>query len=289
MKIFLHCLPCFARQAVESAEMATDDPEMKERIIRAALRKASEIPFDKSPPHMGKEIHKIIKDFLGDIDPYKDLKNLYNKEALDLYPRMKEIVASSDEPLETAARLAIAGNIIDFGVSVTDNHFRLMDIIEDTLKRPFAVDQYQEFKLDVRNAEKILYAGDNAGEIVFDRILIEEIPEFKQKVIYAVKGSAVLNDVTIDDARDTGVAEIVDVIENGSDAPGTILEDCSEQFLNTYNEADIVIGKGQGNYETLSEFCEKCYYLLKVKCPVLARDLKVGVGDIVLKKQEPFA
>jgi uncharacterized protein with ATP-grasp and redox domains len=289
MKIFLHCLPCFARQAVESAEMATDDPEMKERIIRAALRKASEIPFDKSPPHMGKEIHKIIKDFLGDIDPYKDLKNLYNKEALDLYPRMKEIVASSDEPLETAARLAIAGNIIDFGVSVTDNHFRLMDIIEDTLKRPFAVDQYQEFKLDVRNAEKILYAGDNAGEIVFDRILIEEIPEFKQKVIYAVKGSAVLNDVTIDDARDTGVAEIVDVIENGSNAPGTILEDCSEQFLNTYNEADIVIGKGQGNYETLSEFCEKCYYLLKVKCPVLARDLKVGVGDIVLKKQEPFA
>jgi len=289
MKIFLHCLPCFARQAVESAEMATDDPEMKERIIRAALRKASEIPFDKSPPHMGKEIHKIIKDLLGDIDPYKDLKNLYNKEALDLYPRMKEIVASSDEPLETAARLAIAGNIIDFGVSVTDNHFRLMDIIEDTLKRPFAVDQYQEFKLDVRNAEKILYAGDNAGEIVFDRILIEEIPEFKQKVIYAVKGSAVLNDVTIDDARDTGVAEIVDVIENGSDAPGTILEDCSEQFLNTYNEADIVIGKGQGNYETLSEFCEKCYYLLKVKCPVLARDLKVGVGDIVLKKQEPFA
>jgi len=289
MKIFLQCLPCFARQAVESAEMSTDDPEMKEKIIRAALRKASEIPFDKSPPHMGKEIHRIIKDLLGDIDPYRDLKNLYNKKALDLYPRMKEIVSSADDPLKTAARLAIAGNIIDFGVSFTNNHFRLMDVIDDTLKRPFAVDQYQEFKLDMRNAKKILYAGDNAGEIVFDRILIEEIPEFKQKVIYAVKGSPVLNDVTIEDARDTGLAEIVKVIENGSDAPGTILEECSDQFLNAYNEADIVIGKGQGNYETLSEFCEKCYYLLKVKCPVLARDLKVGVGDIVLKKQEPFS
>jgi len=262
---------------------------MKEKIIRAALRKASEIPFDKSPPHMGKEIHRIIKDLLGDIDPYRDLKNLYNKKALDLYPRMKEIVSSADDPLKTAARLAIAGNIIDFGVSVTNNHFRLMEVIDDTLKRPFAVDQYQEFKLDMRNAKKILYAGDNAGEIVFDRILIEEIPEFKQKVIYAVKGSPVLNDVTIEDARDTGLAEIVKVIENGSDAPGTILEECSDQFLNAYNEADIVIGKGQGNYETLSEFCEKCYYLLKVKCPVLARDLKVGVGDIVLKKQEPFS
>jgi len=289
MKIFLQCLPCFARQAVESAEMSTDDPEMKEKIIRAALRKASEIPFDKSPPHMGKEIHRIIKDLLGDIDPYRDLKNLYNKKALDLYPRMKEIVSSADDPLKTAARLAIAGNIIDFGVSVTNNHFRLMEVIDDTLKRPFAIDQYQEFKLDMRNAKKILYAGDNAGEIVFDRILIEEIPEFKQKVIYAVKGSPVLNDVTIEDARDTGLAEIVKVIENGSDAPGTILEECSDQFLNAYNEADIVIGKGQGNYETLSEFCEKCYYLLKVKCPVLARDLKVGVGDIVLKKQEPFS
>lgn len=289
MKIFLHCLPCFARQAVESAEMSTDDPEMKEKIIRSALRKASEIPFDKSPPHMGKEIHKIIKDFLGDIDPYKDLKNLYNKKALDLYPRMKEIVASADDPLETAARLAIAGNIIDFGVSVANNHFRLMDVINDTLKRPFAVDQYQEFKLDVINAKKILYAGDNAGEIVFDRILIEEIPGFREKVIYAVKGSPVLNDVTIEDARDTGLTEIIEVIENGSDAPGTILEDCSDLFLKTYNEADIVIGKGQGNYETLSEFCEKCFYLLKAKCPVLARDLKVGVGDIVLKKQEPFS
>ena len=289
MKIFHHCLPCFARQAVEAAEMSTDDPELQEKIIRAALKKASEIPFDKSPPHMGKEIHRIIKSLLGDVDPYKSLKDLYNKKAMDLYPRMKETVAAADDPLETAVRLAIAGNIIDFGVSVKNNHFRLIDVIEDTLKRPFAVEQYQEFKEDVTNAKKILYAGDNAGEIVFDRILIEEIPEFKEKVVYVVKSSPVLNDVTIDDARETGLTDIVEVIQNGSDAPGTILEDCSDLFLKTYREADTVIGKGQGNYETLSEFCEKCYYLLKAKCPVLARDLKVGVGDIVLKKQEPFA
>jgi hypothetical protein len=268
--------------------MSTDDPQLQEKIIRSALRKASEIPFDKSPPHMGKEIHRIIKNLLGDIDPYKGLKDIYNKKAMDLYPRMKETVAAADDPLETAVRLAIAGNIIDFGVSVKNTHFRLIDVIEDTLKRPFAVEQYQEFKRDITNAKKILYAGDNAGEIVFDRVLIEEIPDFGEKVIYVVKGSPVLNDVTFDDARDTGLSEIIEVIQNGSDAPGTILEDCNDLFLKAYNEADTVIGKGQGNYETLSEFCEKCYYLLKAKCPVLARDLKVGVGDIVLKKQEPF-
>ena len=285
MKIYLGCIPCFARQAVEAAEMATTDSKLREKIVREALKIASVIPFDKTPPHMGKEIHRIIRNTVGNnIDPYKYLKDKYNKKALEIYPKMKEIVKKSKNPLETSVKIAIAGNIIDFGITTTDSIIHLMDIVNETLNKPFAINHFVDFKKDLENSERILYLADNAGEIVFDRILIEEIPNYKDRVTVAVKGHPIINDATIEDAKQAGLTEMVRVIENGSDAPGTILEECSKDFQKEVEKADLLISKGQGNYETLSETEYNVYFLLKAKCPVIAGDLVVNVGDIVIKK-----
>lgn len=284
MKIYLRCVPCFARQAVEAAEMATEEPALREKIVREVLKVSSTIPFNKTPPHIGMYIHRIIRKLVGNIDPYKELKQKYNKKAQELHPFMKEIVKNSRNSLKTAVRLAVAGNIIDFGITATSDTIQLKKTIEETLKIPFAIDNFEEFKLDLSTAEKILYLSDNAGEIVFDGVLIEEIPDFKQRVTLAVKGHPVINDATMEDAKECGLTELVRVIDNGSDAPGTILETCNDEFRREFDRADLIIAKGQGNYETLSETDKKIYFLLKAKCSVLAEDLAVNVGDIILKK-----
>ena len=122
--------------------------------------------------------------------------------------------------------------------------------------------------------------ADNAGEIVFDRLLIEQLPI--DRVTVAVRGYPVINDATLDDAETAGLTDIVDVISNGSDAPGTLLDDCSEAFRSRFEEADLIIAKGQGNYETLAQSPRPIFFLLRVKCPVVARDLDYPVGSMVV-------
>jgi len=283
MYIYFDCIPCFARQSVEAAVMATKDPTLREKIIRAALKKASEIPLNKTPAHMGMEIHRIIRNLIGEVDPYSTIKSVYNKKALALYPEMKNLVTHASDRIETAVRIAIAGNVIDFGISPTNNEIELNKIIDETMRKPIAVNDLEELREALENEERILYIADNAGEIVFDRVFIEEIPRFSERVTFAVKGQAVLNDATLKDAEETDMTGIVRVIDNGSDAPGTILETCSKRFRNEFSQADLVISKGQGNYETLSDCGEKCCFLLKAKCPVIAGHFGIEVGDLIIK------
>ncbi|MGQ9616682.1 MAG: damage-control phosphatase ARMT1 family protein [Spirochaetota bacterium] len=283
MRIYLDCIPCFARQAVEAAEMATETLGLREKIVREILRKSAEIPFDKSPPYMGMEIHRTIRGILGNIDPYHKLKVTYNKRALEYYTFMKELLSRSADRLETAVRIAVAGNMIDFGINSKDTEIDIKKLINETLKQPFAINKIPEFKKALDRSRQILYLTDNAGEIVFDRLLIEEFPDYKDRVIVAVKSEPVINDATMEDAVQAGLTGTVRVIENGSDAPGTILEECSMEFLRTFNDSDLIIAKGQGNYESLSEKDHNIFFLLKAKCTVIARDLGVGVGDIIVK------
>jgi uncharacterized protein with ATP-grasp and redox domains len=142
------------------------------------------------------------------------------------------------------------------------------------------------FRQAVNDAREILYIADNAGEIVFDRLLIERLPI--EKVTVAVKGSPVINDVTMEDALVAGLPRIVEVIDNGSDAPGTILESCSGYFQERFEKADLVIAKGQGNYETLSDIDKNIFFILKAKCPVIARDIGCEVGQMIFQKTKVF-
>jgi uncharacterized protein with ATP-grasp and redox domains len=286
MRSYLDCIPCFVRQALEAARLVGGDEHACEQVVRRVLALAAEMDLNQSPPAMGGKIHRVIRQVTGKDDPYKEIKQKFNALALRLYPDMKRLVAGSTKPLETAVRLAIAGNIIDFGVSSSLSPAEVEEAIDDSLKADLDIREFEKFATAVKEAGRILYLCDNAGEIVFDRLLVEQLP--CEKVTCVVKGSPVINDATMEDAKITGLTEVVEVTENGSDNPGTIPETCSEDFRRRFEEADLVIAKGQGNYETLSDVDKNIYFVLKAKCPVIARHLGCEVGTMILRKGKAF-
>jgi len=241
---------------------------------------ASEMDLSQSPPAMAQRIHRFIREITGVSDPYLDVKNRFNTLALEMYPDLRQRTDTSTDPVETAVRLAIAGNIIDFGVNSAVEPSQVERTIKESLTDPLDKDSLETFKHAIAQAEKILYLGDNAGEIVFDRLLIEQLP--CEKTTFAVRGGPILNDVVREDARVAGITDLVEVIDNGSDAPGTILESCSEAFRRRFDESDLIIAKGQGNYETLSDVDKNIFFLVRPKCGVLARHLGREIGSLVL-------
>jgi uncharacterized protein with ATP-grasp and redox domains len=286
MRIFLDCIPCFIRQALDSARLATDDERIHEQVVREVLRLAADLDMSQSPPMIGQQIHKLIRNLIDNKDPYRELKQRSNRSALRMYKEFKETVRTSKDPLETAVRLAIAANIIDLGVKTSIAETDIEKVINDCLAVDFNSQQLEIFRNAIMKAKKILYLADNAGEIVFDRLLIEQMPY--EKVTVVVKGKPVINDATMEDAESAGLIQMVEVIDNGSDAPGTILESCSPAFCDRFSSADLVIAKGQGNYETLSNVDKNIFFVLKAKCPVIAKDLGCEVGEMILRRSETF-
>ena len=286
MRTFFDCIPCFVRQGLDAVRRATDDETVHEQVLRETLRAVSEMDLRESPPAMGQKIHRFIRKHLGECDPYRAMKDQSNQLALKLYPELKSRVERSANPLEIAVRLAIAGNVMDVAVKGDVGQIDVNEAIEHALTGPFDGD-VDGFARAVATANSILYLADNAGEIVLDCLLIEQLP--LKKVTVAVRGAPVINDATMVDARVAGLTELVDVIDNGSDVPGTIINECSEVFRRRYAEASLVISKGQGNYETLSEEHKDIFFMLKVKCPVIARDIGCEFGSLVLRRLSQMA
>ncbi|RJP27111.1 MAG: DUF89 family protein [Candidatus Omnitrophota bacterium] len=287
MKTYYDCIPCFVRQALESIRFVTDDEVLHEKTLREVLRFTAEMDLRESPPMMGRRIHRLIKQITGIEDPYRRVKDHFNRFVLRQYPELKQRIESSPDPLETAVRLSIAGNIIDFGPKKTIDDFYVQHAIEHSLSAPLITGDLNGFQQAMNQAKRILYLGDNAGEIVFDRLLIELLPT--EKITFAVRGFPIINDATMEDAITVGLPDIVEVIDNGADAPGTILELCSEDFRERFTAADLIIAKGQGNYETLSQTERNIYFVLKAKCPVIAAHLGCEVGALIFKKNDGSA
>jgi uncharacterized protein with ATP-grasp and redox domains len=283
MKTYLDCIPCFFRQALDAARLVTDDEAIHEQILRDVIDLTNRLNLHQSPPAMGQLIHRRIRELAENPDPYRDLKKRHNHLAMELYELLELTVRHSNNPIDTAVRLAIAGNIIDLGVKTSISDSDIQQTINDSLNAPIDSSTIETFRSDTDNAREILYLADNAGEIVFDRLLIEQLSA--EKITVAVKGSPVINDATMEDAIDTGLTKLVRVVDNGSDAPGTILETCSETFRTHFDRADLIIAKGQGNYETLSDIDKNIYFILKAKCPIIAKHLDCPVGTRVLKRQ----
>ncbi len=231
--------------------------------------------LDCCPPLMSQRIHRIIRKHAGIHDPYQSVKDRFNRYALSLYPELRTLVEASGRPFETAVRLAIAGNIIDFGVNTALDPKGVDTTIAASLSEPLQGD-VKPLEDAVQSAEKILYLGDNTGEIVFDRLLIDRLPI--DRVTFAVRGRPIINDATMEDAVMTGMTDLVPVIDNGSDAPGTILDQCGSTFREVFETSDLVIAKGQGNYETLSDSRQRIFFLLKAKCPVIAEHIGCRIG-----------
>ncbi len=280
MRVHLDCFPCFLRQTIIALRYGTRDPEIQEKVMKAVLGDIKKADTSLPPAYATTFIHRTIRKHLGG-DPFKAIKSEYNQIALRLYPSLRKMVRESEDPLRTASRLAIAGNVIDFGI------FTSVDIegaIARAMNGPLSVDDYKSFKTSVLEAEKVLYLLDNAGEIVFDRILIETITSLGKEVVAVVKGSAVINDCTRADAAESGLTEVCEVIDNGSDGVGTILEWTSEEFRKRYSRFPFVISKGQGNFETFGDPEKATIYLFQSKCEVVSKELGLSLGSMILKK-----
>ena len=253
---------------------------LQEKILKAVLQEVEQSDTSRPPAYTTTFIHRKIRQLLQR-DPFSQIKSEYNQIALALYPFLKKLVQESSDPLWTASRLAVAGNVIDFGI------FTSVDI-EGTVKRalhsPFAVDEYQAFKDALSDTEEVLYLLDNAGEIVFDRILIETMVSLGKRVCAVVKGSPVLNDCTRADAIEGGLPAVCEIIDNGSDAVGTIIEWTSGDFQKRYAQMQFVLSKGQGNFETVSDPQKTIVYLFQSKCEVVSRELGLSLGSMILKR-----
>ena len=282
MHTALECIPCFARQALEAARFVTDDPAVHERILRDVLRSAAEMDLAQCPPVVAQRMHRHLRRLTGVDDPYRVVKDSFNRMALDMLPDLSARVHQAADPLGMALRLAIAGNVIDLGVNGGLTEDEVRQAVAAALDEPFHGD-VEGFRQAIKAAGDILYLADNAGEIVFDRLLIEQLPT--ERVTVVVRGGPILNDATFADAEAAGLCKMVEVIDNGSDAPGTILADCSEDFRRRFTAADMIIAKGQGNFETLSDETANIYFLFKAKCPVIADHVGLPVGTHVLARR----
>ena len=280
MKVHLDCFPCFLRQSLIALRLGTDDEALQEAVLKSTLEYIWDTDTSQPPAYTTTFIHRKIRQMLGK-DPFREIKARYNRIALKLYPSMKALMDKSPDPLSTAARLAIAGNIIDFGI------FTSVDIegtVDRALSTNLAVDDYLAFRDAVAGTDEILYLTDNAGEIVFDRLLIEQLMASGKKIRAAVKGSPVINDSTMFDAEESGLTKICEVIENGSDAVGTILPWTSSGFQKAFSNARLIISKGQGNFETLAGIDKNIFFLFQSKCNVVSNELGLPQSAMLLKK-----
>ncbi len=236
---------------------------------------------DMANPYLARQIHRIARKHLNNNNLYKEEKHEANTLLLDQYAKWQNKVRKSEDPFHTAAKLAVIGNIIDYGAHSAESD--ITNQIISNFSKVLAIDETEALQDEIRKARSVLYLGDNAGEIVFDRIFIETMKH--NNVTYAVRGKPVINDVTIEDAHQCGIDNICRIISNGYDAPSTLLEYCSEEFIKEYLGADLIISKGQGNFEGLMESKHpNLFFMLMAKCKPMAEMLNVKEGDIIITK-----
>jgi uncharacterized protein with ATP-grasp and redox domains len=274
------CLECFLRQSRLTAQKVTDNQDLVFETVQEVSKLLPTFSQQLTPAESATLVNKAAAEYLGVSDPFKDEKETYNRLALKIYPHLKEYVDQAKDNLYAAVRVAAMGNALDLSVVDKIDLDELLAILPKTV---FAIDHYSHFRSDVSEAKHILYLGDNAGEIVFDRVLIEALPAGRST--FAVKSGPVVNDVTYADAYQVGLDKVTQVIDTGIDYAGIPLNLCSQEFRNHFERSDVIISKGQANYETLSNTDANIYFVLKTKCNCVSRDLGVQKGDIVIKSQ----
>jgi len=266
------------QQALRAGRIATSDEKKIKQILDETGEMVKTISMHATPAEIGKSVYRIVREVTGVRDPYKKMKQQHIAETKAIYPELEKIVANSDDKLLTTIRIAIAGNVIDLGVQKT---FDIVEDVKSILKQDFAIFDYSAFKIQLKKAENILYIGDNVGESIFDKIFIKEL---KKPVKYAVRSIPIINDVTMEDAIASGLDEITELIDSGCESPGIILNQSTPEFLEIFNTSDLVISKGQGNFEGLSDCNRQVFFLLKTKCPIISNHLGVEDGSIILKE-----
>lgn len=278
MEIVLDCLPCFLRQVLEASRLVTSEIDLQEKIMKDSMEIISGYKEFKYSPEIGRAMHAIVKKHTNNKDPYKEMKKKHIMAAKETYPLLKHFLFKKKERLYWALKIAATGNIIDAAIY---NNIDLNKCIIQELEKKFSICDVEKFESKLKDAKNILILGDNAGETIFDRVFLEELLQLD--ITYAVRSEPIINDATIEDACESELDRCTRLVSTGCNAPGLIIDECNEEFLNIFNNADIVVSKGQGNYEALSEEKREIFFLLKAKCPVISEKLNVSVGDYVFK------
>ncbi|MCI0512833.1 ARMT1-like domain-containing protein [candidate division KSB1 bacterium] len=279
LALSLACIPCALESYLQLVQRNLVPAEKQTVIMRSLLHYFATTNYHQCPVQLGKTMHIIIREITQNPDPYQEIKFQSNQTLLARYPEFQKVVQGHADPLNTALRLAIAGNTLDLGV----NHgLEFSTTLDRVLQTRLAIDDSQALAGDLKRAKSWLYLGDNAGEIVFDRLLLETIRH--PRVYFGVRGAPIINDITLADAQQAGLHQLATVIPNGDNAPGTILADTSAAFQEIFNAVDLIIAKGQGNFESLYQLPYPVYFLLTVKCETVANILQVKKGDFVVLK-----
>jgi uncharacterized protein with ATP-grasp and redox domains len=270
------CHDCLLEQSARLATRLIQDPEERTPLLNE-IKEMLDKAFD-SGEIVGahRDVYAKIYQVAGNPDPFREIKQKCTEDVLALYPDVKERVESAEDPLELAARYAIAGNVIDFALP---HQMELGHEIETALERPLAVNHLSHLRQRLSESDSLLYLGDNAGETVLDRLLIETMG---LPTVYLVRGAPVINDALEEDAQQAGLDKVATIRSSGSNHAGTVLEDCSPEVQELFKSAPIVISKGQGNFETLIHANREIFFLLKVKCDLVAEHVNANVGDSIL-------
>ncbi len=285
MKVYYECAPCFLRQAKEALDLTTSNQKVKMEVMEELVKIiAKDFKRDTVSNELGTKVHRTIKSMTGNDDPYLLHKKKGNEIAYKYLPKIKEIIKKNNK-LETYIKAAIVGNIIDFGALGVD--FDVEKGIIQNMEKEIAINQTEDLENELKASKKLLYLADNNGEIVFDKLLIEKLKEYDVEVTVALKEKPILNDATIEDGVQIGLDKVAKLVSTGTDSIGIIYGDISDEFKKIFDDSDLVISKGLGNYEGLTamELGDKSVFcLLNVKCSPVARDIGANLGDNVVVK-----
>lgn len=281
MKTYLDCYPCILQKTLQTARQNQLPEDKQKAILDNVLQMLRETSPETSPPQISHQVHHLIRESTGVEDPYEQIKLDYDVQGLDLMPQVRQKIRKARNPLEAAVRYAIAGTVLDIGADHKgDDIQRELERAPDT---PFGVNHLDRLKQNLRAADTILYLADNAGEIAFDRLLVEVLRDmFRAEIIFVVRGQPVLNDATIEDARYVGLEPLVHLIANESEAPATLLADTGSRTREYIRKSDVILAKGQWHYESLSTEDLNLYFLFKVTCGVISQDIGAEMNQYVV-------
>ncbi|MDD3272052.1 MAG: ARMT1-like domain-containing protein [Syntrophomonadaceae bacterium] len=288
MRYSMECLPCLLNQGIRVARLYLENEEEQRTLLKSIIAEIAVMDHNASAPYIAHKVHRALKEALQNPDPYHKEKLYYNQEMLKLEDDFSRLVESADNPLDVALKLAAAGNIIDFGPGYDLTRDNVLKTIKDSMEKDYSQEVFLSLVAALQDADKLLYLGDNAGEIVFDKIFISTIKKSYPHlhIDFATRGEPIMNDVTEEDAYMVGIDAYATIINNGTDIPGTILEHCSDSFVNVFNKADVIIAKGQGNFESLyGNGYNNLYYIFLCKCDLFMDRFGARQKDLVLMQE----
>ncbi|WP_419769464.1 MAG: damage-control phosphatase ARMT1 family protein [Candidatus Marinarcus sp.] len=284
MNITNDCVKCIVGQ-IDKAIVHLNLDETKAKEIQAeVLKRSATFSFEHTPPYVARDVYEYLAEQTGLKDPLESIKQDSIQNALKHVPYIEKRIRQADDKLLTAIKASVAGNVIDFGAK---EQFSLEEEINKVFHTSFAIDDYKKLAKQIEQKNSILILADNAGENVFDKILIKMITRLypHKKITYATRGKPIINDITTKEALQIGIDQFAQVISTGVDTPGLELSRTTTTFRDIFEKAELIISKGMGNFECLESLNEKkIFFLFKVKCNVVAKTIKKEIGDIILKQ-----